>query len=96
MRLKSARAAWAWKQQDKVSSAGLLCLPVHGTRLANAEFSEAAASKLCLESPPCRGRIGEPIQGWVVIDKHGDNVQSTALPGDHWRARHNAVLLVEH
>ena len=27
VRPKSTRAAWAWKQQDKVSSAWLLCLP---------------------------------------------------------------------
>ena len=84
--------AWAWKQQDKVSSAWLLCLPVHGTKLSNAEFSEAAAAKLCLESPACKGRVGEPIRGRVVIDKYGDNIQSTALPGDHWRSRHNAAL----
>ena len=29
----------------------------------------------------------------MTIDKHGDNVQSTALPGDHWRKRHDAVKM---
>ena len=27
-----------------------------------------------------------------MIDEYGDNLQATALPGDHWRARHNAML----
>ena len=92
VRPKSTRAAWVWRQQDKVSSAWLLCLPVHGTKLSNAEFSEAAATKLCLESPACKGRVGEPIRGRALIDKYGDNIQAAALPGDHWRTRHNSML----
>ena len=65
--------------------AWLLAMPGQGTSLSNAEFSEAAASNLCLPSPACRGRVGEPIRGRATIDEYGDNVQATALPGDHWR-----------
>ena len=92
VRPKSTRAAWAWKQRDKVSSAWLLATPGHDTTLSKAEFSEAAASNLCLPSPACRGRVGEVIRGQVKVDLHGDNIQATSLPGDHWRSRHNALL----
>ena len=88
----NTRPAWAWRQRDKVSSAWPLAMPVAGTKLSNAEFSEAAASSLCLPSPACKGRIGEPIRGRVLIDEFGDNIQATALPGDHWRTRHNSLL----
>ena len=27
-----------------------------------------------------------------MIDEFGDNIQATAMVGDHWRARHNAML----
>ena len=67
-------------------------MPGQGTSLSNAEFTEAAASNLCLPSPACSGRVGEPIRGRVTIDEYGDNIQATALPGDHWRTRHNAML----
>ena len=92
VRPKSTRAAWAWKQRDKVSSAWLLAAPGHDTTLSSAEFSEAAASNLCLPSPACRGRVCEVIRGRVTVDHHGDNIQATSLKGDHWRSRHNAML----
>ena len=88
----NTRAAWAWRQRDKVSAAWLLAIPGSGTSLSSAEFSEAAASNLCLPSPACRDRVGELIKGRVVIDEFGDNIQATAMVGDHWRARHNAML----
>ena len=28
----------------------------------------------------------------MCIDKYGENIQSTPLPGDHWRACHNKIL----
>ena len=93
---KSTRAAWAWRQRDKVSSSWLLAIPSHDNCLSSAEFSEAAASNLCLPSPACKGRVGERIQGRVVIDEYGDNVQASPLPGDHWWKRHNAVLHLLH
>ena len=55
--------------------------------MSNAEFSEAAAANLCLPSPACVGRVGEMIKGRSKIDAYGDNIQSAALPGDHWRKK---------
>lgn len=92
----STRAAWAWKQRDKVSSAWLQALPGFDTSLTSAEFGEAAATSLCLPSPACKGRVGEVIRGRVTVDEYGDNVQATSLPGDHWRARHNQILHLLH
>ena len=92
VRPKSTRAAWGWRQRDKISSAWLLAMPCGDTVLSNAEFEEAAASNLCLPSPACKNRVGEPIRGRVTVDEFGDNVQASALPGDHWRSRHNALL----
>ena len=55
--LRKARPAWAWKQRDKISSSWLLALPGADSTLSNAEFVEAAATNLCLPSPPCMGRV---------------------------------------
>ena len=96
LRPRSTRAAWSWRQRDKISTAWLLALPSVDTNLTNAEFSEAAAASLCLPSPACSGRIGETIRGRVSIDKYGDNIQSTPLPGDHWRICHNYILHLLH
>ena len=96
VRPRSTRAAWSWRQRDKVSSAWLLALPSMDTRLSNAEFTEAAASSLCLPSPACATRIGEVVKGRVLVDEYGDNVQATPLAGDHWRSRHNSVLHLLH
>ena len=85
VRPKSIRATWAWFPRDKISSAWILALP-------SAEFVEAAASSLCLPSPTCQGRVGEPIMGQKRIDEYGDTVKATALRGDHWRMRHDAKL----
>ena len=87
----STRAAWGWRQRDKVSSAWILAMPCRDTVISDAEFSEAAASNLCLPSPCCRYRVGEPIRGRIAVDEFGDNVQATALQGDHWRTRHDAL-----
>ena len=32
------------------------------------------------------------MKGRVKIDPHGDNIQATSLPGDHWRTRHNLLV----
>ena len=66
------------------------------SRRSNAEFSEAAATNLCLPSPACQGRVGETIRGRTTVDKHGDNIQSSPLCGDHWRQRHNSLLHLLH
>ena len=96
VRPRSTRAVLAWRQQDKVSSAWRLALPGGETNLSNAEFAEAAATNLCLPSPACHGRVGEPIRGRATIDTHGDNIQASPLSGDHWRQRHNMILHLLH
>ena len=56
VRPKSTRAAWAWRQRNKVSSAWLLAIPGPDTTLSSAEFREAAAANLCLEDRrDCKG-----------------------------------------
>ena len=92
VRPKSTRAAWAWRQRDKVSSAWLLAIPGPDTTLNGAEFREAAATSLCLPSPACTGRVGETVRGQRKIDKYGDNIQATPLCGDHWRRRHDLLV----
>ena len=88
---KKARPVLAWRQRDKLSSSWLLALPGPESYLNNAEFSEAAASSLCLPSPACMDRLGEVIRHNKKVDQYGDNVQSCPLPGDHWRKRHDLI-----
>ena len=71
-RPKKARPVWAWWQRDKISCSWLLALP----RLNTAEFSEAAATNLCIPSPACAGRVGEVIKGRSRIDEYGDKIQA--------------------
>ena len=92
LRPRSTRAAWAWRQRDKVATAWTIALPGGDKTLSSSEFSEAAASFLCLPSPPCVGRLGETARGRVKIDTHGDNLQATGLVGDHWRRRHTSLV----
>ena len=93
-RPKRDRAAWAWRQRDKISSSWLLALPGPDSTLSNAEFSEASATSLCMASPGCMGRVGDTVKGRKKIDKYGDTVQATSLPGDHWRQRHDQLKMV--
>ena len=92
-RPKRDRHAWAWRQRDKLSSAWLLALPGGGDNLTNDEFTTFAAINLCIPPPACLEREGDVIKGRVRVDKHGDLVQSTAVPGDHWRKRHDSIKL---
>ena len=96
VRPTTTRAAWAWKQRDKVSSAWLLACPGPDTRMSNSEFTEAAAANLCLPSPACLARVGETVKGRVKLDPYGDNIQATALQGDHWRTRHTWLVQFIH
>ena len=68
VRPKSTRAAWAWRQRDKVSSAWLLAIPGPDTTLTSAEFREAAATNLCLPSPACaqRDTSGQNLCGFLI------------------------------
>ena len=52
---QEARPCWSWPDRGKQTSAWLLTL----TGLNGPEFSEAAATQLCLPSPACASRIGE-------------------------------------
>ena len=45
-----------------------------------------------IEQEMAQRRVGEVVRGRVLVDAYGDNVQATALPGDHFRTRHNALL----
>ena len=91
------RHAWAWRQRDKLSSAWLLCLPGGGETLTNEEFTTTAAVNLCLPPPCVHGHEGELIRGqgqWrITIDRHGDTVQATNIPGDHFRHRHDMLKI---
>ena len=94
LRPRSTREAWAWKQRDKFSSAWVLALPGYQTRLTCAEFSLAAATNLCLPPLICLERQGEVIKGQTKVDIHGDNIQATCLQGDHWRKRHDSLVIL--
>ena len=94
-RPKRDRHAWGWRQKDKLSSAWLLALPGGGEGLSNEEFTTTAALNLCLPPPCVTERLGVELKGRpkVVVETHGDNVQATPLPGDHWRSRHDLIKL---
>ena len=84
---QEARPCWSWPDRGKQTSAWLLTL----TGLTGPEFTEAAATQLCLPSPACASRIGEIIRGRKRIDLFGDNVRAAKLPGDGFRKRHDLV-----
>ena len=44
-----------------------------------------------MPSPACRDRIGESVARGVVVDRFGDKVMSSHLPGDTWRAKHDEI-----
>ena len=37
------------------------------------------------------GLVGETVKGSRKVDIYGDNIQAAALPGDHWRQRHDMI-----
>ena len=84
---QEARPCWSWPDRDKQTTAWLLTL----TGLTGPEFTEAAATQLCLPSPACSTRLGETIRGAKKIDLFGDNVRAAKLPGDGFRSRHDLV-----
>ena len=94
VRPNSTRAAWAWRQRDKISSAWILPLP--SADMALSEFADAAASSLCLPLSVCQARVGEPFTRQKRIDKYCDTIQAADLRGDHWRMLHNAMLNLLH
>ena len=92
VRPMSTRAAWAWRQRDKVSSAWLLAIQGPDTILTSTKFREAAAANLCLPSPACAGRVGVTVRGQKKIAKYRDNFQSASLCSDHWRWRQDLLV----
>ena len=91
---RSNRPVWAWMQRDKCSSAWLQALPGPDSSLTSAEFSEAGAAALQLPSPACQEKLGQPVRGREVVDLYGEAVQAAALPGDHWRKRHDKYKMM--
>ena len=85
---QGARPCWSWLDRDKQTTAWLLTL----TGITGAEFTEAAATLLCLPSPACSSRIGDTVRGNAKVDLFGDSVRSdTGLTGDGFRKRHDLV-----
>ena len=93
---RSNRPVWAWMQRDKCSSAWLQALPGPDSSLTSAEFAEAGAAALQLPSPACLEKLGQTVRGRQVVDLYGEVVQATALPGDHWRKRHDKFKMMVH
>ena len=95
---QSARPVFAFHQFDKLSQAWILALPTAATHLSSPVFRSAMATKLCLDSPECADKIGQPVgQEGRVVDRFGDNVMCARLPFDTWRHRHDdcKVAIVE-
>ena len=91
---QSARPVWVHPQLDKLSQGWILSLPGPGG-LNQAEFSETVARHLCLPSPCCAARIGEPLgMRNLTIDAFGDNILSVSnIPGGAFTSRHDVVKL---
>ena len=91
MRNPKKRATIAWQNRDKLASAWLSCLP--GPEGMNGPaFTEALSLTLCMPSPVCKDRIGCSV-GKRTVDIFGDNIMAAALPGDHWRTRHDKMKM---
>ena len=76
---QSARPVWVHPQLDKLSQGWILSLPGHNG-FTQAELRETMAKLLCLPSPCCQHRVGEPLdQHGLHIDIFGDNIMSVRL-----------------
>ena len=84
---QEARPCWSWPDRGNQSSAFLLTL----SGLAGPEFSEAAATLLCVPSPACASRLGERVARGKTVDIWGDTVRAARLSGDGFRKRHDLV-----
>jgi hypothetical protein len=89
---QTARPVWAFPQLDRLSQAWIRQLP-GSAGLSQLEFSETMARLLCLPSPLCAARVGEPLgERGLAIDPFGDNVLSVSnIPGGSFTARHDLV-----
>ena len=69
---QTARPVCAIPQFDKLSQAWLLSLPNPTTYLAGPVFREAMAAHLCLPSPCCQSKVGQPVgQAGARVDPFG-------------------------
>ena len=77
-----------------LSQGWILSLPGPGG-LNQAEFSETVARHLCLPSPCCANKVGQPLgMRNLTIDAFGDNILSVSnIPGGDLTARHDQVKL---
>ena len=78
----TTRPVWAFPQLDRLSQACIRQLPgsllVALTGSARQEFAETTARLLCLPSPLCAARVGEPLgEGGLTIDT-GDRTSTLA------------------
>ena len=92
---QKARPVWVHPQLDKLSQGWILSLPGHNG-FSQAEFGETVARFMCLPSPCCQAKLGEPLgQHGLHVDAFGDNVMSVSnIPGDLFRVRHDTVKTV--
>jgi len=84
---QEARPCWSWPDRGKQTSAWLLTL----SGLSGPEFSEAAATLLCVPSPACASRLGERVSRGKTVDLWGDTVRAAQQHGDGFRKRHDLV-----
>ena len=89
---QTARPIWVHPQLDKLSQGWILSLPGPGG-LNQAEFSETVARHLCLPSPCCASKVGQPLgMRNLTIDAFGDNILSVSnIPGGDLTALHDQV-----
>ena len=95
---QAARPVWVYPQLDKMSQAWILATPSAHTHLPPPVFREHMAAHLCLPSPACEAKLGQPVgQEGAVVDRFGDAVLCAKLPFDTWRQKHDdcKVALVE-
>ena len=87
---QTARPVWVYPQFDKLSQAWILATPNPHTYLPSPVFREAMASHLCLASPCCQGKVGQPVgPRGATVDPFGDSIMCATLPFDTWRHRHD-------
>ena len=95
---KTARPVTAFQNiaDDKCAGRWLLAIPSPDLALTPPLFKEAISAHLLLPSPAVRegGWLGREVPGGggEVIDLHGDAIMnSSRIPGDSWRKRHDTV-----
>ena len=74
------------------SSQWVTTFPTHKWFLTNAEFTEAAAAYLGLESPACTYLVGKKVdKSSTTLDKYGDALTSVNTVSGQFRTRHDSA-----